>query len=108
MSPVSYDPSQSDVVNTSYISAKITVSTSQVEAKVGGSRLSGRQELIIYNGGTETIYYGPSGVTVLGTGANDGIPIKGQQILNIQIGDQLPLYLIAAENNTSVIVQELS
>jgi len=105
---ISYDPSQSDVVNISYVSAKITVSTSQVEAKVGGSRLTNRQELLIYNGGTETIYYGPSGVTVAGTGVNDGIPIKGQQVLNIQIGDQIALYLIASNANTSVIIQELS
>lgn len=108
MSSVNESGDSSDIVNTSYVSKKITVSTTQVEAKVGSSPLVGRQELLVFNAGRQVLYYGPTGVTIAGAGVNDGIPIRTNQVLNIQVGDGISVFLIAGASNSSVIVQELA
>jgi len=98
------DGYRNDTVNTEYVSGVITVGTTQVLACANGStNLEGRQELIIFNKSINTIYFGPTGVTV-GT----GVPIEGGETINIQLGDQLDLYIIADSADNDVIVQELS
>lgn len=100
---ISFDPELSDVVNQSYVSGSISVSTSAVEAKVGASRLTGRETLRIYNNSNTTIYFGPSGVT-----ASTGEPIFKNQWVNIPIGDQLAVFLITASGTASDIrIQEI-
>lgn len=108
MTGINSSGDRSDVVGGSYLSKKITVSTTEVEAKVGASGLTGRQELLVFNDGTETLYYGPTGVTIRGTGANDGIPLRANQVMNIQVGEGISVFLIAANANTDVIIQELA
>lgn len=100
---ISFDPELSDVVNQSYVAGSISVSTSAVEAKVGGSRLTGRETLRIYNNSNTTIYFGPSGVT-----AATGEPVYKDQWVNIPIGDQLAVFLITDSGTASdVRIQEI-
>lgn len=101
MTGISRITSNDEIVNSSYVQAVITVGTSQVEARVGGTRLSGRQVLRIYNSSSSTIFFGPSGVTV-----STGEPIERRQWATIAIGDQLPVFLIAGTAGNSVIVSE--
>lgn len=104
---LSISEDKSDVVNTSYVSTVKTVSTTEVEARVGGSPLADRQELIIYNDDSSiTIFFGPTGVTT--SGANKGIPIAPGEAQNIQIGPDLSVFMIAGSSNSNVIVQELA
>ena len=72
-------------------------------AAVGVSNLDRRQELVVYNKSTNTIYYGPTGVTTA-----NGTPIVAKGTLNIQLGDQLNLYIIAGEAGNDVIISEFS
>lgn len=85
--------------STSYVQGTVTVGTSQVEAKVGGSRLSNRQHLLIFNGSSNTIYIGPTGVTT------SMRPLfKSQQY---DCDDcNLAVYMIAGSAGNSVIVEE--
>jgi diacylglycerol kinase family enzyme len=56
------DGTFNDVVNADYKSGVVTVGTTEVvAAAVGGTNLEDRQELIIYNKSTSTIYFGPTG-----------------------------------------------
>ena len=92
-----------DVVNVEYLSTVKTIGTTEVLAAVGGSNLEDRQELVVYNKSSNTIFYGPTGVTTA-----TGTPIVAKGTLNIQLGDALGLYLIAAEAGNDVIVSEFS
>lgn len=97
---------QRDEVNEKgYASLVVSVSTTQVEAKCGANRLTGRQEIIVYNDSTNIIFFGPNGVTA--TGSTKGIPIEQGCSVSITIGD-VALYLITASGTSSVIVQEFA
>ena len=100
---ISYNPEFADVMQDGYVSGVVTVGTSQVEAKVGASRLEGREMLVIYNDSNSTIYHGPSGVTT--SGANKGIPILKGEFVSIMSGD-LGVFLITTGPGKNVIVQE--
>jgi hypothetical protein len=92
----------SEVVG-SYVQGLVTVTNSQIEAKVGASRASGRQMLRIYNGSNAVVYFGPTGVTT-----STGEPIEKKQWVNIPANDALALFLIAASGSNNVIVSEWS
>lgn len=96
----------SDVADIAYLSTVITVSTSQVQAKVSSTNLANRQELIIFNDSLNTIYYGPSGVTT--SGATKGIPINAGGFVNLPFGFDIAVFLIAASGSNNVIIQELA
>lgn len=95
-----------DVLESNYLSTVLSVSTSQVEAKVGVNRLSGRQELLLQNDSSITVYIGPSGVS--SSGANKGIPLSSGEFLQVPIGENIALFMIAASGTASIIVQELA
>lgn len=101
MSGVSGVGRNDEIVNDSYIQGAVTVTTSQIEAKVGGSRLAGRQMLRVYNGSSNIIYFGPTGVST-----TTGEPIEKKQWANIPVGDNIAVFLIAASGSNSVIVSE--
>ena len=103
---ISHNPDQSDVVGKSYVSKRISVSTTEVEAKVGGAALADRQELILFNDSAVTIYVGPTGVT--SSGDNKGLPIDENETINMQVGDGIGVFMITASGSASIIVQELS
>jgi hypothetical protein len=99
---ISLSSEYSDVNNDSYLSGLIVVTTSQVEAKVGASRLSGRETLRIYNKGS-TIYFGPSGVTT-----STGEPLMKNQWVNIPAGENIEVFMITTSGSVNVIVQEMA
>ena len=92
-----------DVLEDAYLSGTVTVGTTEVEAKVGGAPLSGRELLKIQNSGNVTIYYGPTGVTT-----STGIPIFKNQTVAIPVGEALNVYLISAQAGQTARVQELA
>lgn len=79
-----------DVLDVSYTSAAMSVSTSAVEAKVGGSRLANRKMLSITptNG---TVYRGSSNAVTTSTGT----PIFKNQSVTISFTDNVAVWLIA-------------
>lgn len=101
--PLNQGNDRSDVTEDAYVTGEVSVLTSQVEAKAGASRLDYRQSIILYNKGSDSVYYGPSGVT-----ASTGARLFKFQKLKYMIGD-LPLYLICdTGDSANVIVQELA
>ena len=101
---ISYDPELSDVSNDAYVAGSISVSTTQVEAKVGANRLAGRENLRVFNNSNTTIYFGPSGVT-----ASTGEPVFKNQWVNIPAGASLAVFLITASGTASdVRIQEMA
>jgi hypothetical protein len=100
--PIEYGSEYSDVLTDAYVAGSISVSTTQVEAKVLASRLTNRETLRIFNNSSVTIYFGPSGVT-----SATGEPIFKNQWVNIPIGD-IAVFLITASGTASdVRIQEL-
>lgn len=95
----------SDVLNDAYVSGVVSVGTSAVEAKVGGSPLATRERLVIYNDSNKTVYWGPSSVTI--SGSTKGIPLGSGQMVMIPAGANLSVYLVSDSLSNNVIVQEL-
>lgn len=101
---IGYDPEFADVMNDAYVSGSVSVSTSQVEAKVGANRLTGREVLHITNKGTNRVYFGPSGVTV-----STGDFLEKNQSVAIAVGDGIGVFLICdTGQSATVIVQEIA
>ncbi len=101
--PFGNDNDRIDVTEAGYSTGVISVSTTQVEAKVSGSRLSKRQSIILYNKGSDSVYYGPTGVT-----ATTGARLFKFQKIKYMIGD-MGLYLICDTGDSAdVVVQELA
>lgn len=103
MASISYDPDRADVDNSGYLSGSLSVTTTQVEAKVGASPLVSRQEVIVFNIGPQTIYYGPSGVS-----SSTGIPLLKNQFVSLALGPNISIFLLTSSSTSTVIVQELS
>lgn len=99
---ISHNSNRGDVINGAYVAGLVTVGITEVEAKVGGSRLEGRQELIIYNRAGSNIWFGPTGVTVL-----NGVQVQPGDTVNLPLGDQIPVYMIGEVAGLSVTVQEM-
>ena len=91
-----------DVIRTNGVSGAITVSTTAVLAKVGGSAHPNRKFLSIYNDSNNTIYWSFS-ASVTTSGANKGTPIFKEQLFMFNFG--IPVYLIAG-SSSSVIISE--
>lgn len=105
MSNISQSGIDDDNYQGGYVSIRLAVAGSQIEAKVGASALEGRQELTLYNDGNDVIYYGPSGVTT--SGANKGVPVEGLEFVTIPATDAAQVFLISS-GSTNVIIQEWS
>ena len=104
MNGIAYSPEFSDVDNDGYVSGVVSVSTTQVEAKVGANRLVGREALTLTNKGPNRVYYGPTGVT-----SATGDYLEKNQFLSIPLGESLALFLICATGQSaSVVVQEMA
>jgi len=95
---------RAEVYDQTYVATTLSVGSTQIEAKVGGSRDEKRQLVILYNDSNNTVYYGPTGVAT--SGANKGIPIEKRQEVAVPVGD-VGLYLIAGSSGNNVICQEL-
>lgn len=84
-----------------YVHGSISVGTSAVQVKVGGSNLSNRQCLVIFNKSTSTIYRGGSDVTT-----SNGVPIEPSQETVLYVSDSIDVFLIAGSASNNVIVEE--
>ena len=102
MSSLNLSSEFSDVLNDSWLQGLVTVGTIQVEVRVGVSRSSTREMVVIHNSSNNTVYYGPSGVTTI-----TGFPLYKNQWVEIMIGNNQALYLIAATTGNNVIVAEV-
>ncbi len=105
MGGISYNPDRSDVDESSVTSAVLTVGTTAVELFTGASRNASRQVLTIYNDSNNTIYVGPSTVTI--SGATKGMPIVKGQFISLPIGN-VGYFAIAGLAGNNVILTELS
>lgn len=90
-----------DVVEDVLLQAAMTVTTSQIELKVGGSPAPGREVVRVYNKGDQTIYVGPSGVT-----HTTGEPVFPDCPFEMPIGNK-SLFAITESGSASVIVWEI-
>lgn len=99
---ISFNPNLSDVDGTSYVSSVLTVTTTEIQAKVGAANLTGRQSLVLYNKSSVTVYYGPTGVS-----QTTGIPLLPNQILSMNFGEGINVFLVVATGSASVIIQEV-
>ena len=94
------DLKSADLLLGAGVQGALTVGTTAVEAKVGGSRLANRKLLTVHNNSSSTIYWGyTSGVTT-----TTGTPLFKDQLVSWDISDTATVYLIAsgAGNNTRV------
>lgn len=90
-----------DGINIEGVQGAVTVGTTAIEAKVGGSRLTNRKALTIYNNSNQTIYWGfTSGVTTA-----TGTPIARGEFLVLQVSD-VGVWLIAGTAGNNVRVTE--
>ena len=96
------DPDFSDTLDNDYQSIRKGVGATAVLAAIGGSTLSGRELLLIYNDGSKDIYFGPSSVSKAGT--NKGIPIAPGETASIKASRDV--YLISQSGTQQVIIQE--
>lgn len=86
--------------STSYVQGTVGVGTSEMEAKVGSARLSNRASLAIHNISSNTVYFGPSGVTT-----TTGSPLeKGERYWTDDAN--LAIYLIAGSASNRVVIEE--
>jgi hypothetical protein len=99
--PIPWKVDSVTVFQDSYVTASISISNLEIEAKAASSRLSNRKMLSIHNYGPNPIYIGPTGVTPA-----SGRPIYPNQWIDISVGD-LGVYVVASESGNSIIVQEI-
>lgn len=93
--------------NTAYRSLVVAVSDTATELRAAGTDLTGRQIIIGYNDGTETVFIGPAGVT--SSGATKGLPVGPGMPFSLLIGPNNKVYGICASGlSSSMIVQEAS
>ena len=55
MGGINFNPEFADVMQDDYIAGRVVVGTTAVEAKVGATRLDGREMLVIFNDSNNTI-----------------------------------------------------
>jgi hypothetical protein len=94
------DLNTADLLVGSGVEGALTVGTSAVEAKVGGSVLVNRKLLTVHNNSSSIIYWGFTSAVTTSTGT----PIFKDQFISWDISDAGKVYLIAsgAGNNTRV------
>lgn len=80
----------------------LTVGTSAVEIKVGGSRLTNRKAVTFYNNSNQVMYWGfNSSVTT-----SNGTPIAKNEFVVWQISDVVQLWVIAGQAGLNSRVTE--
>ena len=89
-----------DIINNSGVYGTLTVGTSAVEIKVGGSVLAGRKNVTLFNNSNSTIYWGYSNAVTTSTGT----PIVKNQFASWSVGESVSIWVIAgsAGNNTRI------
>lgn len=93
-----------DVMNVAGVNGAITVGTTAVAARVGASNLANRKNLTIHNNSLVTLYWGYSNLV---TTAN-GTPLYSNQIISLDVGPNITIYLIASIAGNNVRITEAS
>jgi hypothetical protein len=91
-----------DIMDASGVQGAITVGTSAVAARVGGSNLSNRKNLSIWNNGNATIYWGYTNAVTTVTGT----PLMRNQQLIGDWGPNTTIYLISGSAGQDVRITE--
>lgn len=97
-----YSADLSDTNASVYLSGRVTVDTTGVEAKVGVTAETERQFVRVYNDGAETVYFGPSGLAT-----TDMEPLKKKQWMELAATSDLNITLKTASGTSDVIIQEI-
>jgi len=93
----------SSFANQLFIDGNKTITTTEDIAAVGASNLTNRKSVVIYNRGGEDVYYGTTGVA-----DTTGIVIIKDELVELQIGDNINVYLITKAGTATVTIQEFS
>jgi len=93
-----------DVIRAAPVVGAKTVTTTAAEIFAGSSRLANRYAMIVYNEGSQTVYWGGPGVTV-----TNGFPLLPQDMVVFDFDPTVavPIYMVAA-SNVPVRVVELA
>ena len=94
----------SDRANGSGVFGSISVGVTAVEAKVGGSPLANRKMLILYNAGSQSVFYGTANTV---TTAN-GLELFKNQTVYLPWGPARTAWLIAPSGTQDIRVMEVS
>jgi len=96
---------RSDVVESSFDHITLTVGTTAIEVKVGGSRSVSRQIVVIYNEEkNRRMFWG--GPSVTSSGSSRGFPIEPGQFVSLPFGD-IGIFLVGEVSNMTAIVAEV-
>lgn len=93
----------SSFANVDFQDANKTITTTESLAAVGGSNLINRKSVVIYNRGAQAIYYGTTGVD-----DTTGIVVEKDELIELQVGDSIDIYLVTKTGNATVTIQEFS
>lgn len=97
-------PDLADVFNASYVTTQIVATSVASEAKVGVTRLSKRQLILLTNTSSSIVYFGPSGVTT-----STGVPLRKDELISLPFGENIAVFLICAPTESATVtVQEIS
>jgi len=93
----------SSFANVSFIDGNKTINTTESLAAVGGSNLANRKSLVIYNRGSQEVYYGTTGVD-----DTTGIVIEKDELITLAVGENVNIYLVTKTGNSTVTIQEFA
>ena len=91
-----------NITNDGGIQGVLTVGTSAVEAKIGGSPLTDRVSLTVYNDSDALIYFGFDNTVTTATGT----PIFKKQLVAFDVGPDTSVYLIAGAASKDARITE--
>lgn len=91
-----------DILNVEGTQGALTVGTSAVAVRVGGSNLTSRKLLTLFNNSSSTIYWGYTNAVTTATGT----PIFKSQFIEWEVGDGITIYVIAGSTGNDVRITE--
>lgn len=106
--PAKVSPNQNlgvdDTSNNGGVHGALSVSTTPIEAKVGGSVLSNRKNLTIFNNSNSgrTLYWGYSNTV----SASNGTPLHRDQLLILRVGPNTHVWIVFDQGTNNVRVTE--
>lgn len=92
----------SQLLDGSGVQGALSVGTSAVAARVGGSNLTNRKSLSVWNNGVVTIYWGFTNAVT----TSSGTPLMRNQQLIIDAGPNTTIYLITTISSQDVRITE--
>lgn len=93
-----------DVINQAGVQSALTVTTTPIEVRVGGSRLENRKLVSVFNDGSQTIFWGYTNTVTSATGTH----IFKNQLVSWDVGDGLAIWLVASSGSHACRITEAS